>query len=71
MHGFRSSFRDWASERTRYPRAVREAVLAHAIDSKVEAAYHPGDLFEMQRRLMEDWGKYCQGRTLATRGRLG
>jgi integrase len=66
VHGFRGSFQDWASERTSYPRVVREAALAHAVDSKVEAAYRPGDLFEMRRRLMEDWGKYCQPSRLAT-----
>jgi integrase len=45
-HGFRSTFRDWASERTNYPRDVAEMALAHAIGDKVEAAYRRGDLFE-------------------------
>jgi integrase len=44
-HGLRSTFRDWASERTNYPREVTEMALAHRIDDKVEAAYRRGDLF--------------------------
>lgn len=57
-HGFRSTFRDWCSERTNYPRDVAEMALAHAISDKVEAAYRRGDLFEKRRRLMRDWGKF-------------
>ena len=45
-HGFRSTFRDWAAERTTYPRDVAEMALAHAIGNAVEAAYRRGDLFE-------------------------
>jgi integrase len=52
VHGFRSSFRDWASENTDYPRDVAEMALAHAIGSKVEAAYRRGDLFEKRREMM-------------------
>jgi integrase len=58
-HGFRSTFRDWASERTNYPRDVAEMALAHAIGDKVEAAYRRGDLFEKRRRLMADWATFC------------
>ncbi len=58
-HGFRSTFRDWAAERTNYPREVAEAALAHTIENKVEAAYRRGDLFEKRRRMMEDWSKFC------------
>jgi integrase len=58
-HGFRSTFRDWAAERTNYPREVAEMALAHAIGDKVEAAYRRGDLFEKRRRLMQDWANYC------------
>ena len=61
-HGFRSTFRDWASERTNYPRDVAEMALAHAIGDRVEAAYRRGDLFEKRRRLMADWATFC-GRT--------
>ncbi|MDD4978725.1 MAG: tyrosine-type recombinase/integrase [Gallionella sp.] len=57
-HGFRSTFRDWCSERTNYPRDVAEMALAHTISDKVEAAYRRGDLFEKRRRLMRDWGKF-------------
>jgi integrase len=58
-HGFRSTFRDWAAESTGYPSEVVEAALAHAIQSKVEAAYRRGDLFEKRRRLMADWASFC------------
>jgi integrase len=58
-HGFRSTFRDWAAERTGHPGDVVEAALAHTIDNKVEAAYRRGDLFEKRRRLMDDWAAYC------------
>jgi integrase len=58
-HGFRSTFRDWVSERTGYPREVAEAALAHLISDKVEAAYRRGDLFEKRRRLMREWGTFC------------
>jgi integrase len=59
VHGFRSSFRDWAAERTNFPREVAEMALAHAIPSAVEAAYRRGDLFEKRRRLMDAWADYC------------
>lgn len=58
-HGFRSTFRDWAAERTNYPREVAEMALAHAISDKVEAAYRRGDLMEKRRRLMAEWAKFC------------
>jgi integrase len=58
QHGFRSTFRDWASERTNYPNDVAEMALAHTIPSKVEAAYRRGDLFEKRRRLMADWADF-------------
>jgi integrase len=59
VHGFRSTFRDWASESTNFSREVAEAALAHAIPDKVEAAYRRGDLFERRRQLMEAWSRYC------------
>jgi integrase len=59
VHGFRSSFRDWAAERTAYPNHVVEMALAHAIPAAVEAAYRRGDLLDKRRRLMDDWAKYC------------
>lgn len=60
-HGFRSTFRDWAAERTNFPREVAEQALAHALPDKVEAAYRRGDLFDKRRRLMEDWATFCAG----------
>jgi integrase len=62
VHGLRSTFRDWASERTSFSREVAEMALAHAIPNAVEAAYRRGDLFEKRRRLMEAWAKFCGGR---------
>lgn len=58
-HGFRSTFRDWAAERTNYPREVAEMALAHAIGNAVEAAYRRGDLFEKRRRMMGEWATFC------------
>lgn len=58
-HGFRSTFRDWAAERTNYPRDVAEMALAHAIGDKVEAAYRRGDLFDKRTRMMNEWAKFC------------
>jgi integrase len=59
VHGFRSTFRDWAAERTGHPREVVEMALAHSIGDKVEAAYRRGDLFDKRRTLMNDWARYC------------
>lgn len=58
-HGFRSTFRDWASERTNYPREVCEMALAHTVGDAVEAAYRRGDLFAKRRKLMLAWGTEC------------
>ena len=58
-HGFRSSFRDWASEQTNFPSEVVEMALAHTVKDKVEAAYRRGDLFEKRRKLMQAWADYC------------
>lgn len=59
VHGFRSSFRDWAAEKTSYPAEVAEAALAHTIRNKVEAAYRRTDHLEQRRKLMEAWAAYC------------
>lgn len=59
VHGFRSTFRDWAAEETAHPNIVAEMVLAHTLENKVEAAYRRGDLLEKRRRLMQDWADYC------------
>ncbi len=65
-HGFRSSFRDWAAEKTDHPREVVEVALAHVVKDKVEAAYRRTDLFERRRRLMEEWAEYVSGRRAGT-----
>ena len=57
-HGFRSSFRDWAAERTDAPREVCELALAHVNRDRVEAAYRRSDLFERRRELMEQWAAF-------------
>lgn len=62
-HGFRSTFRDWAADRTQYPRDVAEAALAHVQKDKTEAAYRRSDLFEKRRKLMADWAKFCETQT--------
>ena len=69
-HGFRSSFRDWAGERTNHPRAVIECALAHVVSNKTEAAYARSDLLEKRRTLMEQWGAYLteeRGQVVALR----
>jgi integrase len=65
-HGFRSSFRDWAAERTGFPHEVAEMALAHTVTDKVEAAYRRGDLFQKRRQLMEAWAKHCEARKSAS-----
>ena len=62
VHGFRSTFRDWAAETTGYPNYVVEMALAHAISNGVEAAYRRGDLFEKRRQLMDEWVVFCASR---------
>jgi integrase len=59
VHGFRSSFRDWAAERTSFPREIAEAALAHTINSETEAAYQRGDMLDKRRKLMDAWAAYC------------
>lgn len=59
VHGFRSSFRDWAAEVSYFPHEVCEMALAHTIGNKAEAAYRRGDLFEKRRQLMQAWADYC------------
>jgi integrase len=60
VHGFRSTFRDWAAETTAYPNELLEIALAHTIGNKAEAAYRRGDMMEKRRRLMADWADYCE-----------
>jgi integrase len=58
VHGFRSTFRDWAAEQTAYPSELVEMALAHVVSDKTEAAYRRGDMVEKRRRLMNDWAAY-------------
>ena len=62
VHGFRSTFRDWAAEATSLPRELAEAALAHATGSAVERAYQRGDLFEKRRELMTAWAEFATAR---------
>jgi integrase len=59
VHGFRATFKTWASEQTAYPNHVVEQALAHAISNAIEKTYQRGDLIDKRRRLMEDWAKFC------------
>jgi integrase len=59
VHGFRSSFRDWAAETTAYPSELAEIALSHTVGSKVEAAYRRSDLMERRRHMMDAWAQYC------------
>jgi integrase len=59
IHGFRSSFRDWAGELTNFPREVAEQALAHTVGNAVENAYRRGDALEKRRLLMDSWSAYC------------
>ena len=70
VHGFRSTFRDWAAEQTAYPNHVVEMALAHAIGNQVEAAYRRGDLFDKRRRLMAEWSRYCASPPNAGRSKV-
>ena len=65
VHGFRSTFRDWASEQTSFPHETCEHALAHRISDKAEAAYRRGDQFEKRRKLMEAWAAFCEPRKSA------
>lgn len=60
VHGFRSTFRDWAGETTHFPREVCEAALAHGLKDKAEAAYARGDLFVKRGALMQEWAGYAE-----------
>jgi len=69
-HGFRSTFRDWAMERTNFQSEVSEMALAHAVSDKVEAAYRRGDLFERRRQLMDTWAAFCETSALGDQRRV-
>jgi len=63
VHGFRSTFKDWASETTDFPDDLSEAALAHKIRDKAKAAYKRGTMLEKRRKLMKEWASYCIGTT--------
>jgi integrase len=63
VHGFRSTFKDWTRDCTRFENYVSEAALAHASGDKIEAAYARSDVFEKRRKLMDAWAVYCTGPT--------
>lgn len=65
-HGFRSTFRDWVSERTTFPGDMAEMALAHAIKSQTEAAYRRGDMLGRRFAMMEAWAAFCEGRAPAS-----
>jgi integrase len=70
VHGFRSTFRDWAAECTNFPREIAEAALAHVNDDKTEAAYQRGEFLEKRRKLMQAWADYCHAPTRARSGEV-
>jgi integrase len=75
-HGFRSTFRDWASQRSNCSRDAAEMALARAVSDKVEAAYRRGDLFEKRRLMMADWARFLatldvKAKAIDMRGKRG
>lgn len=60
VHGFRSTFRDWAGEATHHPRKVIEHALAPQLKDKAEAAYQRGSLLDKRRAFMQDWARHCE-----------
>jgi integrase len=66
VHGFRSSFRDWAGNVSNFPREITETALAHVIGDKAEQAYRRSDALEKRRKLMDAWATYCEPKTSAT-----
>jgi len=70
VHGFRSSFRDWAGEATAFPREVAEAALAHTVGDQTERAYRRGDALEKRRKLMEAWAEYLDQHHRATEHKM-
>jgi hypothetical protein len=71
VHGFRSSFRDWAGNVSHFPREVAETALAHVIGDKAEQAYRRSDALEKRRQLMEAWAAYCEPGSRGNVVRLG
>ena len=65
VHGFRSTFRDWAGNRTSYPRELAEHALAHVIGDKAEQAYRRDDALERRRPMMEEWAAFCEASAIS------
>ncbi len=65
VHGFRSSFRDWAGNVTNFPREITEMALSHVIGDKAEQAYRRSDALDKRRKLMEAWANYCEPKPAA------
>ncbi len=65
MHGFRSAFRDWAGEKTVFPRDVAEMAIAHVVGDQTERAYRRGDALEKRRELMQAWAHFVRGTAAA------
>jgi integrase len=70
VHGFRSTFRDWAAEQTSYPHELCEIALADAVGNKVEAAYRRGDMMEKRQRLMAEWAAFCASPGIRAKGNV-
>ena len=62
-HGLRSTFSDWAAERTNYPHEMAEMALTHTVTNKVEAAYRRGDMVEKRRQMMKEWENFLSSTT--------
>jgi integrase len=62
VHGFRSAFRDWAGDKTTFPREVAEAALAHAVGNETEAAYRRSDALDRCRLLIAAWAAFCEAK---------
>jgi len=71
VHGFRSSFRDWAGNVSNFPREVTETALAHVIGDKAEQAYRRSDALEKRRKLMEAWASYCEAKKVGNVVQIG
>jgi integrase len=70
VHGFRSSFRDWAAEQTNFPREVAELALAHRVGDKTEQAYQRADMLKKRHALAEAWSRYCSAPAAKADGKI-
>jgi integrase len=67
VHGFRSSFTDWAAEETNFRKEIVDKALAHKLPDRVEAAYRRTDFFEKRKKLMDAWARYVTGQLAVTK----